>query len=108
MIVKDLINISDLQLVTNISEKEITNFYISDLLTPLLKNIKNDCVCLITTKSNINCIAVAGLLKMSCVIMCECENIETHVINKANEENIVIFKTNKNSFEVAKELSRYE
>lgn len=108
MKVKDLINISDLQLVNTISEKEIKDFYISDLLTPLFKKIKNDCTCLITTKNNLNCIAVASLLKMSCIIMCECENISDDVIRQADSEQIVIFKTLKNSFEISRELSKYE
>lgn len=108
MKVKDLINISDLQLVNNVSEKEIKDFYISDLLTPLFSKIKNDCSCLITTKNNINCIAVASLLKLSCVIICECTNVSQEIIDKANEDEIVIFKTNKNSFQIVRELYKHE
>lgn len=109
MRVSDLLKIEGLELVNNITfDKQIKDFYISDMLTPLVKNVKDDGICLITLKNNINSLAAAYLLKMPCVIFCECDNVDEEVINKGNEKNIVIFKTNDSSFVLTKKLVKYE
>jgi serine kinase of HPr protein (carbohydrate metabolism regulator) len=60
----------------------------------------------LTIQTHLNIIAVAELVDISCIIIVENMDIDEDTIIKAKELNIPIFKTEKQAYEVAKELSK--
>ncbi len=58
----------------------------------------------ITVMTHMNVVAVAALLDLSCVIVPESIEVEQDVIDKALEEGIPVFASEKTGFELAGQL----
>ena len=58
----------------------------------------------VTLQSHLNIIAVASLLDLAAIIITEGNIPEPSVINKANQEGIVLLSTEKSTFHVAGKL----
>lgn len=81
----------------------ITHGYISDLLSQVIAGIKPNSLWF-TLQSHLNIIAVAVMANIPAIVICENHNIPDEVINKADEEQIAIFKSKDNSFQLAGKL----
>lgn len=105
MTVKDLINTGKFSApVLAEPEREISGVYIGDLLSWVMGNAVSDNAW-ITIMSNINVVAVASLLDVSCVILAEGVTLEADVIKTAEEKGINILSSNLPSYETALLLS---
>lgn len=103
MIVADLIKIEELELLTNIDLNiEIVDIYAGDLLSFVMGKVKEENVLFLTIINSMNVIAVASLLNMSAVIFCDGVTPSKEVIEKALEENVILFKTKLSSIKIAK------
>lgn len=92
--------------VTKLDNKNlVTTAYIGDLLSLVMAKAEENSVWL-TIQTHLNIIAVAELVDISCIIIVENMDIDEDTIIKAKELNIPIFKTEKQAYEVAKELSK--
>ncbi|WP_058485121.1 DRTGG domain-containing protein [Defluviitalea phaphyphila] len=105
MTVKDMVEKLGLSIIAGKEgvDKEITTGYVGDLLSWVMANAKAGAVW-ITIQSHVNIIAVASLINLSCIIVAEGATIDKETIVKANEEKIPLLSTNKNSYEIIKEL----
>jgi len=62
----------------------------------------NDAWCTVLT--HVNIIAIASLLQIACVIVCEDAQIDSDTIRKANLENINLIKTSLSNVDVISKL----
>lgn len=91
-----------LRILTNPSykDREVSGCYIGDLLSWVMGRAKeNDAW--ITIMNNINIVAVAELSGAACIILCEGVGLTEDVIRKADEEEVVIFCSDKTAYELA-------
>ncbi|NLM12967.1 MAG: AraC family transcriptional regulator [Epulopiscium sp.] len=106
MLVRELKETLGLTIVAgeNGVDKEITAGYVGDLLSWVMANAKPGAVW-ITIQSHVNIIAVASLLNLSCIIVAEGAHIDKDTIEKANEEDITVFSSEMNAYELVKKLT---
>ena len=90
-------------LTTFDNDTEINNLYCGDLLSFVVSHAKPGDF-LLTITNNMNTIAVGVLVELAGIIFCEGVLPTQEMINKANDENIVIITTLKTKVEVIKEL----
>jgi len=84
-------------------ENDFQGCYISDLLSNVLRSSKPN-EALLTTLSNMNTVAVASLANLPVVIFVEGKVPSKEMIQKANEEEIVLLSTEALSSTVVKHL----
>lgn len=72
--------------------KTVEGYYAGDLLSWVMGNAKPGSVWL-TIMTNINVLAVASLLDLACVVICENSAIDGDIINTAKEKGINILRT---------------
>ena len=80
-------------------KKEISNGYTCDLLSWVMAKGENN-MAWITVQTHLNVVAVACLHDFSCIIIPESIEIPENTIKKANEEGIMIFSSEKSSYEI--------
>jgi len=96
----DIINDEITQVTNfNLGELEFNGIYATDLLSAAIKSAPSGGV-LITIINNLNTIATAVMCDLSAVILCECDAVDDDVLNRANENEVVIFKTSLKLHEV--------
>ena len=86
-------------------EREIEGGYIGDLLSWVMSKAESGNAW-ITIMNNINIVAVAELTDVSCIILSEGVSVGEDIIKKADEEGIIILKSDKTSYELAADLSK--
>lgn len=80
-----------------------TSGYTSDMLSCVMAGAQHDGVW-ITLQAHNNIVAVAAMLGLSAVIITEDAQPEAATIQKANQEEVVLLSTSKQSFDVAGRL----
>ncbi len=86
-------------------DREISGVYICDLLSWVMSHANKGDVW-ITVHTHLNIVAVALLVELACIVVPEDIQVEEATIKKANEEGIVILRSEKTSYELAVEASR--
>lgn len=81
-------------------ENPIEDVYIGDLLSWVMSHANKKCAW-ITVQTHMNIVAVAVLLEMSCIILPEDLKPDENTTKKALEEDIPIFSTSLNAYEIA-------
>ena len=91
MTVFELSNLENFKAVCiSCPERKIEDVYCGDLLSWVMGKAKqNDAW--ITIMNNINVLAVASLIDVSCIILSESVEIDDEIIKTANEKEINIF-----------------
>lgn len=82
------------------SDRAISGGYTSDLLSDVMANAQEGQV-LITIQAHKNSIAVATLIGMPAIIICNNRPIPDDMIETAEKESIALFRSQKNQFEVS-------
>ena len=80
-------------------DREIACGYTCDLLSHVMGKGQAD-MAWITVQAHMNVIAVAALLEFACVIIPENLPVEAPIISKAQEEDIIIFSSEKTAYEL--------
>lgn len=91
-------NMNDVDLDT-----EITGGYASDLLSQVMAKAKEGSIWL-TIQAHMNIIGVASLTGIRAIVVCEGHDVGDEVIRKADEENIVMLKSDCGVFTLAGKL----
>ena len=104
MKVKDIIEKCSLTL-TNASdlERDIEGVYCGDLLSWVMGHAEFG-QCLVTIMSNINVLAVASLLDLSCVILAEGVKADDEFLNLAKEKEINILSSKESAYTICTRL----
>lgn len=77
--------------------------YTSDMLSCVMSGAPRQGVW-VTLQAHVNIVAVAALLDLSAIIVTEGALVDEATIDKANEKDITIFTTPKQSFEIVGRL----
>lgn len=81
-------------------DKEIKNGYVSDLLSDVIGNIKENSIW-ITIQRHINILGVAKLKDVIAILIPRNLQIEENIIEKAREEKIAILRDPRSAFELS-------
>ena len=84
-------------------DRKIENAYSCDLLSWVMAKGKHD-TAWITVQTHNNILAVASLLDFACIIIPEGIKVEQEILDKANEQEVVILSTELDAFEIFKIL----
>ncbi len=106
MLLQEMIDEMGLTVLNTKEYKKDTDIqygYSCDLLSQVLGKAKSDSVW-ITVQSHMNIIGVATIVGAKAIIVCEEHDVSPEVIEKAEEEEIVIMKSDKGAFHLAGEL----
>ena len=95
----------ELQKLPGEADRDIESCYISDLLSRVLGGCQPGDIW-ITVQSSLNMVAVAVMTDVSCVILPEGLTAPDNVIEKANEEGLTIFTSEKSAFSLAVEIAK--
>ena len=103
ILVGDLLKNKNFRLVTKNGDlnRNITDIYTSDLLSWVMGHIHEDGVALLTVLNTVNLIAVATLLDLSVIVLCEGVEPNADVIRKAEEEEITLMVSKETTFHTA-------
>lgn len=101
MKIQDIMEKQDFEQVVVVnSDRAITGGYTSDLLSDVMANAQEGQI-LITIQAHKNSIAVATLIGMPAIIICNNRPVPEDMIEAAEKESIALFRTQKNQFEVS-------
>ena len=106
MTVKDICEKLNLKiLVEGDLSREIKGGYCGDLLSWVMSRAEAGNIWL-TVMGNVNSIGVAVLADISCIILTENAALDADAKKRAEENDVVILTTPKNSYESASEISK--
>lgn len=88
----------------NAQDRDVTGCYCGDLLSWVMGRAKSGDAW-ITVMGNINSIGVAVLADISCIILSESADLDDDAKQRADQQGVVIFKSGKTTYEIAKEIS---
>jgi len=98
MKVKDLAAALEMKVVQPAgSEEDVSAGYTSDLLSDVMANAK-DGSALITIQAHVNTVAVAALVGVPVIIICNERPIPDDMVKAAEKESIAVLQTEKNQF----------
>jgi len=104
MTLQDIINALELKPLTSGDfTVEPSSGYASDLLSCVMAGAKHGSIW-VTLQAHTNIVAVAALLEMSAVIITEGAQPDQSTIDKAQQEGIILFSTDKFTFEIVGRL----
>ncbi len=86
------------------STKEIDGCYCGDLLSWVMSRAEAGNIWL-TVMGNVNSIGVAVLADISCIILTENAVLDEDAKKRAQENDVVIFSSSKNAYQLAAEIS---
>lgn len=98
MKVTQLCKLLDLKCLSEGTDTEITGGFCGDLLSWVMSNAQSQ-TAWFTVMGNINAIAVASLNDIACIVLCQNSQIQENALQKAIEEKIYVFSTEKSAFE---------
>ncbi len=87
----------------DLTGKEATSGYVSDLLSCVMAGAKKDAIW-VTLQCHDNIVAVAALLDVSAVIITEDAQPDPATITRANSRNIILLSTPQPSFSIVGQL----
>jgi hypothetical protein len=87
------------------NDGEITSGYTSDLLSDVMAHAEEGSV-LITIQAHKNTVAVASLVGVVAIIICNNRPAADDMLGAAREEDIAVFRTSENQFVASGRISR--
>ena len=81
-------------------DREINGVYIGDLLSWVMSSAESNNAW-VTIMTNINVVAVASLVDVSCIILAEGVEVDENVLNTAKQKGVNILMSEKSAFEIA-------
>ena len=103
---KELAEKLNLRFLTEGDEREITDCYCGDLLSWVMSRAKSGDIWL-TVMGNVNAIAVATLADISAIVLTENATLDADAKAKAEMMGVTILSTEKNTYQVALEVSEF-
>ena len=84
-------------------DSEVTGAYTSDLLSDVIANA-SDSGALITIQAHKNTVAVAALVNVSVIIICNSRPLPPDMLEAAKNEGVAVIRTTENQFTVSGKL----
>ena len=105
--------ISDIQTLENFSciqdefeDVTVLDGYTSDLLSDVMAHAEESSV-LITIQAHRNTVAVASLVGIVAIIVCNNRPAEDDMLNAARNEGIAVFQTSENQFQTSHLIAQH-
>lgn len=106
MDVKTLMEKLDLKLLCGDDlSREIKGCYCGDLLSWVMSRAQEKDVWL-TVMGNINSIGVAVLADVACIVLTENAALDADALERAKQNGVIIFQTDKNTYQTAAAVSK--
>ena len=106
MNVKELKEALDLKLLCGENlDKEISGCYCGDLLSWVMSRAEEGNIWL-TVMGNINSVGVAVLADVACIVLTENAALDADALKRAEQNDVIILQTDKNSYQIAAAVSR--
>ncbi|MCL2800549.1 MAG: hypothetical protein FWD28_02150 [Treponema sp.] len=90
---------------TEFTDTEVTGAYTSDLLSDVMAHAK-DGGALITIQAHKNTVAVASLVNISVIVICNSRPLPDDMLEAAKDEGIAVIRVKENQFNVSGKLWR--
>ena len=87
------------------SDTEITKPFACDLLSFAMSKASSGCAWF-TVMGNVTSIGVAVLADVACIILTENAPADADAVKRAEENEVIILGTDKNSYQIAVEISK--
>jgi hypothetical protein len=84
----------------NFEDAPLTGAYTSDLLSDVMANAK-DGGALITIQAHRNTVAVASLVNISVIVICNSRPLPEDMLEAAKDESIAVIRTTENQYTVS-------
>jgi hypothetical protein len=84
-------------------DREISSGYASDLLSDVMANAAADGV-LVTVQAHKNAVAVASLVGLAAIVVCNSRPLPEDMIEAARAEGVAVFRSAENAFEISGRL----
>ncbi|GHU14070.1 hypothetical protein FACS1894161_4520 [Spirochaetia bacterium] len=84
-------------------DTQLTGAYTSDLLSDVMANSKEGGA-LITIQAHKNTVAVATLVNISLIVLCNNRPIQDDMLTAAKDEGVAVIRTKENQFTVSGKL----
>jgi serine kinase of HPr protein (carbohydrate metabolism regulator) len=84
-------------------DRQIEGAYTSDLLSDVMANAGSDFV-LITIQAHKNTVAVASLLGLAAIILCNAKPIPQDMIDAARDEGVALLRSKESQFQISGRL----
>ena len=85
------------------ADRAISSGYASDLLSDVMANAKADSV-LVTVQAHKNAVAVASLVGIAAIIVCNSRPLPEDMIEAARSVGVAVFRSAESAFEVSGRL----
>lgn len=85
------------------ADREVSAGYSSDLLSDVMANARADGV-LVTVQAHKNAVAVASLVGLAAIVVCNSRPLPEDMVEAARAEGIAVFRSPENAFEVSGRL----
>lgn len=85
-------------------DKKISGCYCGDLLSWVMSRAQEGDVWL-TVMGNVNSIGVAVLADVACIVLTENAPLDKDALTRAQQNDVIILQTEKNSYEMAAAIS---
>ena len=106
MKIKDFAEKLNLRVLTAYDdEKEIVGCYSGDLLSWVMSKAQEGDAWL-TVMGNINSVGVAVLADVACIVLTENAALDNDALNRAQQNDVIILQTEKNSYQMAAAISQ--
>ena len=86
-------------------EREIKGCYCGDLLSWVMSRAQEGDVWL-TVMGNINSVGVAVLADVACIVLTENAALDNDALSRAKQNDVIILRTDKNSYQMAAAISK--
>jgi len=104
MTIRETAGVLNAEIIQNeFEDKELSGAYTSDLLSDVMANVKKGGA-LITIQAHKNTVAVASLVNISLIIICNSRPIPLDMLLAAKEKGIAVLQTGENQFTVSGRL----
>jgi hypothetical protein len=84
-------------------DRELSSGYASDLLSDVMANAKADGV-LVTVQAHKNAVAVASLVGLAAIIICNSRPLPDDMLEAARAEGVAVFRSAESAFEISGKL----
>ena len=103
MKLKDLVEKTGLETLTNLENKEVVGVFISDMLSDVMANAQTGNLWL-TVQTHSNIVSAANLIDISAIIVTLGKEVPQKTIDLANRYHVVIFSSKESSYNLTKKL----
>lgn len=86
------------------TDKKISGCYCGDLLSWVMSRAQEGDVWL-TVMGNVNSVGVAVLADVACIVLTENAPLDKDALSRAQQNDVIILQTEKNSYEMAAAIS---